>query len=473
MNETRELAGFAAGLDVDGLQEETLAKLKLHLVDSIGCNIFGSTLPHCRQLIGVLDVLGGTPQATILGTSRRTSVYNAALANGTMTQGFECDDVGVYCHPGSCLAPATLAAAELAGGVAGKRLLAGLLAGYEVTIRVAESTGLYPESNIGWHTPGFHGAIGAAVCVGRVLEFDEELMHQTIGIAADIAGGGLFSSRPTAAASKRVHAGRAAATGVLSALLAAEGITGVPDVLEYEPWGYCWAMTGYSGEGERRWDLAPLTADLGERFISMERVSFKQYPTIAFNGTIMENARRIREQHHVSPDEVERIELRTIKMHVWTAVDREVDDLASANFSSKYPAVLGLLYDIPPLHESSEALSVWQERFTDPQVQQLLSRTVEVLDEEKNRKNPYSQDTTVTVHLKDGRSLEAATDYNRDNPTVGTIKLTPMTPQNVRDKFVNMASGVLGEPVSRQILEQVSTLESTDDVDTLLALLGT
>ena len=78
-----------------------------------------------------------------------------------------------------------------------------------------------------------------------------------------------------------------------SALLAAEGFTGIPNVLEAEFGGFCSTMGG------GQVDLEALTSGLGSRR-ETDEIGFKPYASCAAAQSSIEVARRIREDLLVS-----------------------------------------------------------------------------------------------------------------------------------------------------------------------------
>ncbi|MFH1381694.1 MAG: MmgE/PrpD family protein, partial [Chloroflexota bacterium] len=56
---TRELARFAAGLTYDKIPPPAIERIKLCLLDTFGCGLFGSTLPWSKIVAGFARDLGG------------------------------------------------------------------------------------------------------------------------------------------------------------------------------------------------------------------------------------------------------------------------------------------------------------------------------------------------------------------------------------------------------------------------------
>ncbi len=135
---TQRLAEFAAALAFEQIPPEVIDKIKLCILDNLGCAIFGASLPAMQKLISVAAAEGAAPEAAVFGAPLRTSAALAALVNGTSAHAFQLDEIHIEStlHPGSLALPAALALAEANGKVGGRDLIAALVAGYEVGIRV-------------------------------------------------------------------------------------------------------------------------------------------------------------------------------------------------------------------------------------------------------------------------------------------------------------------------------------------------
>jgi aconitate decarboxylase len=101
---------------------------------------------------------------------------------------------------------------------------------------------------------------------------------------------------------KRMHAGRAAQSGLYAALLAREGFTGITDVFEAPYGGFC---TTFS-RSQDRFDLTALCAGLGERYETM-RVSLKFYACVGSNHTTLDALSDIRRRHPFTAGDIDRI----------------------------------------------------------------------------------------------------------------------------------------------------------------------
>src|SRR6195256_1146257 len=135
---TRSIAEFVATLSYDRIPAGVIERIKLLILDSLGCAIYGAQLEWCRILRATLESLDATRTTSIWGTPLRLSSPHAALINGTQVQGFELDDVhrqGVL-HVGAVVLPALISITEMRPGMSGREFLASAVAGYEIGPRV-------------------------------------------------------------------------------------------------------------------------------------------------------------------------------------------------------------------------------------------------------------------------------------------------------------------------------------------------
>src|SRR5690554_703306 len=91
---TRNIAEFVSGLRYENIPSEVRQRIKLLVLDSLGCGLYGTDLPWAKILKETLSSIDSTTDgATLWGTNKRLSAPHAALVNGTQIQGFELDDV--------------------------------------------------------------------------------------------------------------------------------------------------------------------------------------------------------------------------------------------------------------------------------------------------------------------------------------------------------------------------------------------
>jgi 2-methylcitrate dehydratase PrpD len=427
---------------------------KRSVLDTLGCALHGSTLPWGRILREVTLMEGGTPSLPVWGTELLAPPTQAALLNATAGHSFELDDVhmGGMIHTGSLTAPTALAIGE-PRGLDGPNLLAAVVAGCEVGARVGLAVGT-AHFRAGFHPQGTVGVFAAAAAAGRAAGLDAATVHQALGIAGSQAAG--LMAAQEGAMVKRLHSGRAAQSGVLSALLAERGFTGIPDVLEAGFGGFASTMGG----GEP--DLRLLTAELGERW-ETEQIGFKVYASCAAAQTSLDVVRRLRADHDLSSDDVSVI---TIHSSTHAAVHcgwhYKPAGVTAAQMSIPYGVARMLLDGAVTAAEFSDAA------INDPRAVDLASRVVVVPDEGIDELGPMRRYTVhVEVETHGGETFHGTAADRPGSPTL------PLSDEELTEKFFGLATPVVGREAAARIAELVESLEKLGDTAELTALLRT
>ena len=90
---TAGMAAFIAELRYEDIPAEVRSRIKLLILDALGCGLYAVKLEWSRILIETLRALDTSGACGVWGTNCRLSAPHAALANGSLVQGFEIDDV--------------------------------------------------------------------------------------------------------------------------------------------------------------------------------------------------------------------------------------------------------------------------------------------------------------------------------------------------------------------------------------------
>lgn len=284
-------ARFAVGTRLASVPDEVVQRVKIHLLDTLGVALTGSSTPIGTKVCAVLSGIGGHPEATVLGSEARLPIPSAAFVNGTYAHSIEFDDLHKpsVMHPSASIVPAALAAAEYSGA-SGQQLLEALVAGYEITLRlgnaqVDDQTGQSVMFENGIHTTSVVGAVGSAAVAARLLGLTTEGTAHAVAISCSF-GSGIVESNRAGGQIKGAHCGWAAHAGVMAALLAREGVTGPASAIEGR-FGLFQAFT------HGRWNPAAANHDLGSRWESL-RLAVKPYPCNGFTHPVIDAALELR-----------------------------------------------------------------------------------------------------------------------------------------------------------------------------------
>jgi aconitate decarboxylase len=256
---------------------------------------------------------------------------------------------------------------------------------------------------------------------------------------------------------KRMHAGRAAQSGLYGALLARNGFTGIVDVFENPYGGFC---TTFSRSTDR-FDLTRLTEGLGDRFETMG-IALKFYSCVGSNHTTLDALRLMQARHPFGAEDVARILVRGSRVtmdHVgWPYVPQ---GMTSAQLNLPY-CIATLLLDG----------DVFVDQFTEDKIadpdRMRIAGLVAVAEDPAitTRGARYRHMVHVTVELHDGTSLEETVEAPRGSEHAFA------SADDVIAKFRKLASHRLAAPHVDAIVSRVMDVEHIDDVATLAHLLA-
>jgi 2-methylcitrate dehydratase PrpD len=297
---TGQLCRWVCSTSYEDLPPQVRKETVTLLYDQVGCMIASATLPSCQIVVDLVRKLGGPEECSIVGHPVRTSLTNAALANGTIGHGDEVDSTGQQGtgHYAASAVPTVLSVGQYTE-VSGKDLVRALALGSEVAARLQSL--LYRYSTRSQFYATVSGALGAAVNAGLLLGLEAEQMEHALGLAASGACGLTSHHLEELHQAKSLDRGRATNTGVLSALLARQGFHGPREILTIES-GFFGAFLGLPSVGHQ------VLEGLGEHYL-IRQVAYKRYPVGAPNQTPLYALLQLMEGHNLNANDIDQIEV--------------------------------------------------------------------------------------------------------------------------------------------------------------------
>lgn len=425
---TGRLADFAAGLNWADIDADSRTVARHCLLDFLGVALAGAPTDTARMVLELEREDGGVAEATAIGTPHRLSVRAAAMANGVAGHALDYDDVhmAMVGHPTVAVMPAALALAEqrdlrLDG------LLEAFTAGLETACRVGRFMGEDHYSR-GWHCTATIGSFGAAAAAGRLLGLDGGQMAMALGIAGTQASG-LKSMFGTDC--KPLHAGKAAAAGVVAARLAAKGFSSRPDVLEC-PQGFGATQTG-TPSAEAALD------GLGAQLL-IRNTLFKYHAACYGTHAAIDAARAIAIRDAAAIDDIDRIEVRVRGRYLKVCDIPEPTSGLEAKFSLRFTTAMALAgVETGDPDGYGDALTgdarlvAWRDKVR-----------VSAFDE------PDRDGAEVAVFRRDGVVLREAANVDIPAADLGVQET------RLKDKFLALAGPVLGAEKAAETIAMIA-----------------
>lgn len=407
------------------------------LLDSLGALIAGTDTPVARLMadFAVEQFAGG--QATLMVAGRKASLVGATLANGFAANALDIDDGyrPIKGHPGACVLPALLAAAEGQAGVSGQAFLTAFVIGYEIGIRA----GLIRHATYQtYHSSGSWGAIAAAAAAGKIFGLEAGVLRQALGTAeyhAPIAP--MMKGIDTPSMGKD-SIGWGAMAGVASVLMAQRGFTGVEPLFSDAP-NPAW-LTGLGQEYE------------------VLNLYFKPYASCRWAQPAIAGALELARQHHLAPADIARIKVSTFEAAA-RLTRQPPQNTEEAQYHLTYPVAAALIDgQVGPRQ-------VTPPRLFDPAILALTERVEVEVVVKYEQVFPAKTLADVEVITTDGRHLRAAAKQAMWEPPD-----TLPSDAELEQKFRWLVEPVLGQERAGELVDLIWRFEQVDEARDLIKL---
>ena len=437
-------ARFAADAATRDFDKAVFHAAKRAVLDYLGATLPGGDVAPATLLkVAFTDMLGRGSSRLYPG-GETTDPRTAALINGAASHTIEFDDIyrdGIY-HPGVPVISAALAIAE-ARKVSGETFLRGVISGYEVSNRIAETVN--PAHYAFWHTTGTIGTFGAAAAAATILGLDDGKALHALANAGTLAAG-LQQAFRGDAMSKPMHGGHAADTGLMCAVSAAAGVTGVTDMLEGER-GFGNAMCGGID-----WSNAAKT--LGEDF-TIRRVTVKNHAACGHAHAAIDAVLHLKKEHGFSAGDVVRIDAGTYGPAVEIVGAQEITTAFEAKFSLPYCVGAAIVTG------SCRTKAFTPDLLADPIIAALAKRVFVSKDDECHDAFPQRRSAKVMIALKNGGVIEHYAATRKGDPDA------PLSDADLSEKYTELATEILGAERAHALEERVWSLGDLADITEL------
>lgn len=445
MTTAAAMAEFAVTTSFDDLSAEVVDETKKRLLDSIAIAsgaIGAEPVEILRDTVLELDQAKTT---SIWGSDEKTSPPLATALNGGMVRYLDFMDAyllsGEVPHPSNNVAPAVVAGEYT--DATGEELITAIGVAYEVHYQLGKRA---PLMDLGWDH-GTYVCFASAAGIGTLFDLDETALTNAIGIA----GAGHNALRVTRTGDitmwKGLSASNAGRNAVYAVMLANNGMEGPTDVFE----------------GQKGWKQV-ISGPFEVEYTACEAVTetmTKKYMAGTVAQTQLDGLATLLERESIDGEEIERIDVDTYERakvimggtgeEGESGNRHEVNNREQADHSLPY-TMAALALDGELGHEQYE-----RERIRSDDVQSLLERIhihedPELTERYENGEMP----AIVRVRTTDGDVYEIEKPYFEGHPA------TPMSWEQLSEKFALLADGVYTPGEQREIVDVVRNLEDHD-----------
>jgi 2-methylcitrate dehydratase len=447
---SEQIASFALRARFEDIDADVIERLKLHLLDSLGCALGAVEGLPVRQLRDQIEEFGGKPICTLMGGGKsapdRAACYNTALIRYLdFMDNFLAE--GETCHPSDNIG-SVLAAAEFAKA-SGRDFLTALAVAYEVECRLTAGA---PIMGKGFdHTTQLAYSIAAAT--GKLLGLNRTQLSHAMGLAG-VELNALAVTRAAPCTQWKGFASSNVAFDVMHLVFVARnGMTGPLNVFE-----------GVKGFEEALREKVKVDWEK-KGFGNIRKCILKRFNGEVHAQSAIEGMIELRQQHAFGAADVKEIEVTIFHTAYAIVGGGEYGDRSQVSTKEEADHSLPYMIAVAVLDGEVQPQQYYPERIKRPDVQSLMKK-VKVhppVPIEKPKKlvekiDPYSRKYPDEMPCKIEVKLKNKKKYEIEKRDYFGFYTRPWGWEQVIKKFRGLAHG-LRKSRQEEIIEMVQGIE--------------
>jgi 2-methylcitrate dehydratase PrpD len=453
MGVTTQLSEFAANIRLSTLPPVVVQRTRFLVLDLAG-NIVRARhdAESTASFLAAVRAMGmAAGNSGVFGDASRYTPAGAAFLNGALAHSLDFDDTHAAgsLHPGAPVIPAALAAGEMVGA-SGADVLAAIVAGYEITCRVALALPAGEHYDRGFHPTATCGAFGAAAAAARVFGLDADGVAGALGTVLSQCAGSL-QFLVNGAWTKRFQVGWAACNGLMAATLVREGFKGASEALE--------GRHGFLRAYAPKPNPERAVQDLGRTFELMN-TAVKPYPSCRYGHAGIDAALALRAANDLKPEQITAVTLglpRSGMMLIGDPAEKKSNpqNVVDGQFSGPFVISSAL---------ATGAMG-WDsyELLQDATLRSLLPKVHCEIDPEIEAEFPANMSGKLTIEAR-GQTFTQKVVVPKGEPS------NFLSEEELRAKFSGLTSTVLGADRSARLADAVLAINTAADVSGLMRL---
>jgi len=447
------ITDYVYELSFADLTPQAIQETKTRLLDSFATSLAAYYSPPVVAIRNFALASHSEQGSTLLGTSHKSPVYDAAFYLGTMIRALDWNDTYLNkepAHPSDNI-PACLNVAE-AEGKSGKDLLLAMVIAYELHCRLCDAAAIRKK---GWDHVTY-GSVSSAAPAAKLMGLSKDQIRDAISIAVT-TGNYLRQTRiGTISKWKAAAFAQACQNAVRAAQYVKNGMDGPSDIFEGQH-----GLINQITQGE--FDLAlKFGGQDGEPFKVVDTY-IKYFPAEYHSQSAIWAAFDIRQ--HIGTDGVSNIETIHVEtsFHSYDIIGRESakwhpETKETADHSLPYIVAVALMDGVVTLDQFDAA------HLENKQLQKLVQKVTVAEKKEYTEMYGTSFPNKITVSMNNGKVYEKEILDPKGHPN------NPLTLEELETKFRRAAEPLLSKERQDKIMDMIGSLEQLEDIGSLMRL---
>jgi len=441
-----ELGEILESIKYDKLPELTVQKAKITILNFLGTGLAAAESPVTKAEVSAWKRLGCAGVCAVLGHGGTVSPLAAASINALMGQVYLLEDCQEHTlsHPGVIAIPVALALGQDTNA-SGKKIVEAVVAGYESMGRIGAVLIAPGFPNFGLRPASTLAPFGGAAAAAKVLGLDARGVCAALSIAGNTAAG-VMEFVNSGAEDICLQNCFAAGNSVMAAMLASDGVTGSPTVLEGR-FGLGRAMNRKDLDWTRASDMSAGYM-IDDSFI-------KRFPGCGHVLATAQAATELYSRHRLNPEDIERVDVGVSKGATeFPGVDNQ------GPFTGTISAMMSHQFMVASVLVHGEVSARTVDMYDNFAVADLAKKIFVELDDEVDRAFPHKTGAKLRVRLRNGEELF---DFQEE--------IRPLDPEEVIARFRLCAETHFSGGHIEDIIDMTMSIEALDSVNELMIML--
>jgi 2-methylcitrate dehydratase len=451
------LADYASRLRYEDLDGATVERVKVHVVDALGCGLAALDEPPVR-ICREVALASGSGTATVIGAGKRSSTELASFANGAAFRYYDLNDsyaspTSGTVHPSDHIS-ACLAVAE-AERASAAELITSIVLAYEINCRLLDAS---DAATRGWDLPVF-SLPAVALAAGKLMRLEPDKLAQAVNLALNDHIPMGQTRTQTNSDWKGFADAEAGRNAIFAAMLARGGITGPSPIFE-------------GRKGFFQLVSTPAEVDVGkfggrDTPFKIHQCGLKAYPAVVYSQTAIVAGIAVGQgisKENGSLERVSTVEIATTRrgyeqagrdIEKWTPQNRDTADHSLPYLTAR------------AMHDGDITnASYAPDKLNDPRILAFMRKITVKEDPAFARPKGNAPATRLTVTLDDGRQITRQVDDMPGFPG------QPMSRDDAARKFRGNVGARWPKARADAMLQTLWSLDTAGDVSALLGALA-
>ncbi len=430
-----QVSQYIKDVCIENIPDQVIEKAKICLLDLLGAILGGSKTQVASLARDFAETIWPGNASTIITSGKKTNCAGAAFANSFQANAIDIDDGfrPVKGHPGALIIPAALAVSE-GRNITGLDLIEALVVGYEIGTRAGI---IWHKHYPIYHASGAWGSIAAASTSAKILDLDVTQISHALGIAEYQAPINPMMRCIDYPSMLKDGIGWGCPVGVISALMAEKGFTGIPSLFEIK-------------------EYEIYLQSLGKEY-NLLKIYFKPYACCRWAQPAVEGVIKLTREYNLKPWDIQTIKVFTF--HEGTCLQKTMPkNTEEALYNICYPIASAIIDgEVGPKQVSSDYLN-------NPAIIDIVELIEVIHDSSFDNNFPEVAESKVEITTHRNKK------YSGIFRARGDWDL-PLDKDEIIEKFFWLASHSVSREKAQGIADIVSNLEEIKNIDQLLKAL--